>query len=74
MRPGCLKYLIRKAENVFFILFGTFTMKNKFPGLNRTYFNKRKKSNFLKHKKNLDRHLIQILKYSYSLENMSEDM
>lgn len=51
MRPGCLKYLIGKAENVFFILFGTSTMKNKFPGLNRTYFNKREKSNFLKHKK-----------------------
>lgn len=51
MRPGCLKYLIGKTENVFFILFSTSTMKNKFPGLNRTYFNKRKRSNFLKHKK-----------------------
>lgn len=50
MRPECLKYLIGKAENVFFIWFGTSTMKNKFLGLNRTYFNKRKKSNFLKHK------------------------
>ena len=40
-----------KAENVFFILFSTSTMKNKFPGLDRTYFSKRNKSDFVKYKK-----------------------
>lgn len=56
-----------KTENVFFILFSTSTMKNKFPGLDRTYFSKRNKSDFVKYKKNLDQHIIQNLKYSCSL-------
>ena len=36
---------------LFFILFCSSTMKSKFPGLNRTYFNKRNRSNFVKYRK-----------------------